>query len=70
MPAAAELPFTDLPQDRFTGADKRQLRTLAISLSGAVGALIAVGVTIATGGAAAVCRGARTLQELDDSDDE
>jgi len=26
MPAAAGLPFTDLPQDRFTGADKRQLR--------------------------------------------
>jgi hypothetical protein len=44
---------TDLPPADFTEADKRQLRTLATSMTGAVGALAALGVTIATGGSAA-----------------
>ena len=44
---------TDLPPPDFTEADKRQVRTLATSMTGAVGALAALGVTIATGGSAA-----------------
>jgi hypothetical protein len=45
--------ITDLPAAGFTEADKRQVRTLATSMSGAVGALAALGVTVATGGSAA-----------------
>jgi hypothetical protein len=52
---------TDLPQAGFTQADKRQLRTLATSLSGAVGALAAFGVTIATGGSALAAVAAAAL---------
>src|SRR5262245_41954332 len=44
---------TGLPSGDFTQADKRQLRTLATSMSGAVAALAALGVIIATGGSAA-----------------
>jgi hypothetical protein len=52
---------TDLPPAGFTEADKRQMRTLATSMSGAVGALAALGVTIATGGSAAAAVMAATL---------
>jgi hypothetical protein len=52
---------TDLPPASFTQADKRQLRTLATSLGGAIGALAAFGVTIATGGAAAAAVAAAAL---------
>ena len=52
---------TDLPPAGFTDADKRQLRTLATSMTGALGALAALGVTIATGGSAAAAVMAATL---------
>ena len=52
---------TDLPPAGFTEADKRQVRTLATSMTGAVGALAALGVTIATGGSAAAAVMAATL---------
>src|SRR5262249_18996500 len=52
---------TDLPSSGFTHADKRQLRTLATSMTGAVGALAAVGVTLATGGAALAAVAAAAL---------
>jgi hypothetical protein len=51
----------DLPASGFTQADKRQLRTLATSMTGAVGALAAFGVTIATGGAALAAVAAAAL---------
>lgn len=44
--------ITELPHAGFTQADERQIRTLGTSMSGAIGALAALGVTIATGGAA------------------
>jgi hypothetical protein len=52
---------TDLPPAGFTQADKRQLRTLATSMSGAIGALAAFGVTMVTGGAAAAAVAAAAL---------
>jgi len=52
---------TDLPPAGFTEADKRQVRTLATSMTGAVGALAAFGVTIATGGAAVAAVAAAAL---------
>jgi hypothetical protein len=52
---------TDLPPAGFTPADERQLRTLATSMAGALGALAAAGVTIATGGAAAAAVAAAVL---------
>ena len=52
---------TELPPASFTQADKRQLRTLATSLGGAIGALAAFGVTFATGGAAAAAVAAAAL---------
>jgi hypothetical protein len=52
---------TELPHAGFTEADERQVRTLATSMSGAVGALAALGVTIATGGAAAAAVAAAAL---------
>jgi hypothetical protein len=59
--AGRRVAVNDLSQDTFTEADKRQPRTLATSLSGAVGALAAFGVTIATGGAAAAAVAAAAL---------
>src|SRR5262249_16218399 len=68
MPAVLKRPeggqriaVTDLPPAGFSQADKRQLRTLATSMTGAVGALAAFGVTIATGGAAAAAVAAAAL---------
>jgi hypothetical protein len=55
------IPVTDLPPAGFTQADKRQLRTLATGLTGAIAALAAFGVTIGTGGAAAAAVAAATL---------
>jgi hypothetical protein len=52
---------TDLPPAGFTPADERQLRTLATSMAGALGALAAAGVTMATGGAAAAAVAAAVL---------
>ena len=52
---------TKLPPAGFTSADKRQIRTLATSMSGAVGALAVLGVTIATGGAATAAVAAAAL---------
>src|SRR5262249_49127946 len=52
---------TDLPPSGFTQADKRQLRTLATSMSGAIAALAAFGVTFATGGAAVAAVAAAAL---------
>jgi hypothetical protein len=52
---------TELPHPGFTEADERQVRTLATSMSGAIGALAALGVTIATGGAAAAAVAAAAL---------
>jgi hypothetical protein len=52
---------TELPDAGFSPADERQVRTLATSMSGAVGALAALGVTIATGGAAAAAVAAAAL---------
>ena len=51
--AGRRVAVTELPHAGFTKADERQVRTLATSMSGAIGALAALGVTIATGGAAA-----------------
>ncbi len=42
----------------FTATDQQQIRTLGVSGAGAMGAIAAAGVTIATGGAAAVAAGA------------
>jgi hypothetical protein len=55
------VPVTDLPSAGFTQADERQLRTLATSMAGALGALAAAGVTIATGGAAIAAVAAAAL---------
>lgn len=52
---------TDLPPAGFSQTDKRQLRTLTTSLSAAIGALAAFGVTIASGGAAAAAVAAAAL---------
>ena len=53
--------MTELPHAGFTQADERQVRTLATSMSGAVGALAALGITIATGGAATAAVAAAAL---------
>jgi hypothetical protein len=52
---------TELPDSGFTRADKRQVRMLATSMSGAIGALAALGITIATGGAATAAVAAAAL---------
>jgi hypothetical protein len=52
---------TNIPQDNFTQADKQQARTLSTSLAGAVAALAAAGITIASGGAAVAAVAAAAL---------
>lgn len=51
----------DLPGGDRTQADKRQARTLSTSLTGAITTLVAVGVTIASGGAAVAAVAAAAL---------
>jgi hypothetical protein len=52
---------TDIPRNTPTQTDKQQARTLSTSLAGAVAALAAAGVTIASGGVAIAAVAAAAL---------